>query len=402
MKIKLLKDAYLRTSAVKLEQKPFGVIFKGTVVEVLDETVIGTSLKGNPVWYADRRGWFIWSGAAEIIEKEVELSYLPIEDTANIKYLSEKSLEWYNNHKGLNWAIIRERIVDKIWQKKDLTGRGVRVAILDSGIDVMHPDLDPCIQAYGNFSVSNFATKKDILGSGTRMASIIAAQGRFKVTGVAPSAQLYVAKVMNFDHQIDPDSVISALKWSYQLKADIVLLGPNLHKDAFTEAQLDELKQLVSTFSSLGTLFVSPSGNMLTEIDVPSIFKTFKDVIIVGSHTFENTIQPFTYFGKEVDTFAPGDRLLCAKQQGSTGFLSGTKAAASFVTGVLALLVQFTKSVGLDLEPAEWKKLVKECGIAIKESNSEISSTKRIFSSEKLLQLVERKLKEKKLLNESA
>ena len=53
MKIKLLKDAYLRTSAVKLEQKPFGVIFKGTVVEVLDETVIGTSLKGNPVWYAE-------------------------------------------------------------------------------------------------------------------------------------------------------------------------------------------------------------------------------------------------------------------------------------------------------------------------------------------------------------
>ena len=398
MKIRLLKDAYLRTSAVKLEQKPFGVVFKGTVIDVLEEAVVGTSLKGNPIWYADRRGWFIWSGAAEVIEKEVSLSYLPIEDTANIKYLSEKSLEWYNNHKGLNWAIIRERIVDKIWQKKDLTGRGVRIAILDSGIDVMHPDLDPCIQAYGNFSVSNFATKKDILGSGTRMASIIAAQGRFKVTGVAPSAQLYVAKVMNFDHQIDPDSLISALKWSYQLKADIVLIGPNLHKDAFTSAQLDEMKQLVSTFSSLGTVFVSPSGNILTEVDEPSIFKTFKDVIIVGSHTFENTIQSFTYYGKEVDTFAPGERLLCAKQNGETGFLSGTKASAAFITGVLALMIQFAKESDLKLEPIEWKKLVKECGIAVKESNSEISSTKRIFSSEKLLQLVERKLKEKNLL----
>jgi subtilisin family serine protease len=401
MKIKLLKDAYLRTSAVKLEQKPFGIVFKGTVVEVLDEVVVATSLKGNPVWYADKRGWFIWSGAAEIVEKEVELSYLPIEDTSNIKYLSEKSLEWYNNHKGLNWAIIRERIVDKVWQKKDLTGRGVRVAILDSGIDVMHPDLDPCIQAYGNFSVSNFTTKKDILGSGTRMASIIAAQGRFKVTGVAPSAQLYIGKVMNFDHQIDPDSLISALKWSYQLKADIVLLGPNFHKDAFTAAQLDELKQLVATFSSLGTIFVSPAGNMLTEVDVPSIFKTFKEVIIVGSHTFENTIQPFSYFGKEVDTFAPGDRLLCAKQNGETGFLSGTKASASFVTGVLALMLQFVKQVGLELEPLEWKKLVKESGVPIKESSSEISSTKRIFSSEKLLQLVERKLKENRIFNEN-
>ena len=67
-------------------------------------------------------------------------------------------------------------LVDKIRQKTDLTGRGVRIAILDSGIDVMHPDLDPCIQAYGNFSVSNFATKKDIFGSGTRMASIISAK----------------------------------------------------------------------------------------------------------------------------------------------------------------------------------------------------------------------------------
>ena len=87
MKIRLLKDAYLRTSAVKLEQKPFGVVFKGTVIDVLEEAVVGTSLKGNPIWYADRRGWFIWSGAAEVIEKEVSLSYLPIEDTANIKYL---------------------------------------------------------------------------------------------------------------------------------------------------------------------------------------------------------------------------------------------------------------------------------------------------------------------------
>lgn len=394
MKIVLVKDAYLRPSAEKLELPPFGMIFKGTVVEVLDETVVGTSLKGNPIWYADQRGWFIWSGAAEIVEKQVELSYKPIEDTSSIKYLSERSLEWYNNHKGLNWALIRERIIDKFWQKKDLTGRTVRIAVLDSGIDVMHPDLDPCIQAYGNFSIGNFSTKKDLSGSGTRMASIIAAQGRFKVTGVAPGAQLYIAKLMNFDHQIDPDSLIAALKWSYQLKADIVLLGPNLHQDALTETQFDELKQIIATFSSLGTIFVSPAGNLLTEVDVPSVFKTIKEVIIVGSHTFENTIQPYSYYGDEVDVYAPGDRLLCAKQDGQDGYLSGTKAAAAFLTGVLALLVQYCKNESIDLTINEWKNLLLSSGIPLVESQSE-SKVKKLLSSEKLFQQLERSVLKK-------
>ena len=402
MKIKLLKDAYLRASATKLEQKPFGMVFRGTVMEVLEEVVVGTSLKGNPVWYADKRGWYIWSGAAEIIEKEVELSYMPIEDTSKIKYLSEKSLEWYNNHKGLNWAMIRERIVDKMWQKKDLVGRGIRVAVIDSGIDIMHPDLDPNIQAYGNFSISNFSTKKDLSGSGTRMASIIAAQGRFKVTGVAPSSQLYIAKVMNFDHQIDPDSIISAMKWAYQLKADIVLVGPNLAKASFTDAQFDELSQLIETFSDLGTLFVTPAGNMLTEINRATFLKDFTNVIIVGSHTFENAIQSFSYFGNEVDIFAPGERLLCAKQGGQTGYLSGTKAAAAFITGVLSLFLQFVKDNEVEIPVGQWKKMLRDSGIPVIEPKEDKHSTKRIFSSEKMLQLVERQVKKLSLEKESA
>ena len=178
------------------------------------------------------------------------------------------------------------------------------------------------------------------------------------------------------------------------MKADIVLLGPNLHQDALTETQFDELKQIIATFSSLGTIFVSPAGNLLTEVDVPSVFKTIKEVIIVGSHTFENTIQPYSYYGDEVDVYAPGDRLLCAKQDGQDGYLSGTKAAAAFLTGVLALLVQYCKNESIDLTINEWKNLLLSSGIPLVESQSE-SKVKKLLSSEKLFQQLERSVLKK-------
>ena len=394
MRISIKENAYIRQSPERLELEPLGVLFKGTELEVLEEPVLGTSLNGNPFWYVDKKGWYIWSGAVEILDVEVALDYKAIEDFSPLKYMNEKALAWYNKQKGVNWAIVRERIIDKYWYKQNIRGKGVRISILDSGIDVLHPDLENCIQAYGDFSVGPFKTKEDLFGTGTRMASIIAAQGKFRVTGVAPDAQLYVGKIMNYPNLLDPESLIAGLKWSYQLKTDIVLIGPKLIRAAFMDSQWEELKTIIATFSDLNTVFVIPAGDELTENYKESVFASMQNVILVSAHDFGSRIIPTSYSGPEVDVFAPGERLLCARPSSTNGFFSGTQAAASFFTGCLALVIQEYKNRDIKVDARQIKKILTKSLISLKDvspSKGQKSSS-GLFSFESFIKNVQKRL----------
>jgi subtilisin len=82
----------------------------------------------------------------------------------------------------------------------ETTGKGIKVGIIDTGIDINHQDLKGRVKDYVNFS---FSDRKDILdenGHGTHVAGIIAAErNNVGIIGVAPEADLYIAKAFNKD-----------------------------------------------------------------------------------------------------------------------------------------------------------------------------------------------------------
>ncbi len=139
-------------------------------------------------------------------------------------------------------------------------GAGVTVAVLDSGIDITHPDLDNAVVESANFSFSD--TQEDLLGHGTHVASVItgsgaASDGRYQ--GVAPDASLVSAKVLDDTGWGTESQVIAGMEWAVAQGADIVNMS--LANDAASDGT-DPLSQAVDALTeATGTLFVASAGN---------------------------------------------------------------------------------------------------------------------------------------------
>ncbi len=140
-------------------------------------------------------------------------------------------------------------------------GHGVKVAVLDTGIDVNHPDLQGQIDGTASFVPAEAIT--DVNGHGTHVASTIvgtgaASEGDFK--GVAPGADLIVGKVLGGVEGYGQDSwVMAGMQWAAESGADVVnmSLGDTVPSDGS-----DPMSQTVDALSAqYGTLFVIAAGN---------------------------------------------------------------------------------------------------------------------------------------------
>ncbi|MBL7253547.1 S8 family serine peptidase [Paractinoplanes lichenicola] len=147
------------------------------------------------------------------------------------------------------------------WQQ-GLTGAGVTVGVIDSGVDVTHPDLAPVVAAQTDFSTGTPTTEDvhDRLGHGTAVASILAGQGTAsdgRYRGVAPGVRLVSAKVGDFE--VTESAVIAAMDWvagAQRAKVVNMSLGfPNTPGNDPLETAVDELTD------RYGTLFVVAAGN---------------------------------------------------------------------------------------------------------------------------------------------
>ncbi len=231
-------------------------------------------------------------------------------------------------------------------------GKGVKVAVLDTGIDVNHPDLVNQIVGTRSFVPGEAIT--DVNGHGTHVASTIvgtgaASNGDFK--GVAPGAELIVGKVLGGVEGYGQDSwIIAGMQWAAESGADVVnmSLGDTVPSDGS-----DPMSQTVDALSAqYGTLFVVAAGNAGPEtISTPAaaaaaltVAATDKQDNLAG---FSST-GPLAYSGgMKPDISAPGVEITAARSQemtdGGEGLyrtISGTSMATPHVAGAAAILAQ--------------------------------------------------------------
>lgn len=146
--------------------------------------------------------------------------------------------------------------------REGLTGKGVTVGVIDSGVDVTHPDLAPIVAAQADFSTGAPATGEvhDYIGHGTAVASILAGSGAAsggRYRGVAPGARLVSAKVG--DWEVTESAVIAAMEWTagaqHARVVNMSLGFPNTAGSDPLEIAVDEMTE------KYGTLFVVAAGN---------------------------------------------------------------------------------------------------------------------------------------------
>ncbi|NUT97870.1 MAG: S8 family serine peptidase [Saccharothrix sp.] len=233
------------------------------------------------------------------------------------------------------------------WQA-GFTGKGVKVAVLDTGIDEKHADLAGQQVAERNFTEDPDAT--DGVGHGTHVAATIASKDA-KYRGVAPDAQLLDGKVCVLDGCAE-SWILDAMQWAADQGADVV----NLSLGGGDTPEIDPLEEAVNRLSAeKGVLFVIAAGNSGGPETVGSPGSA-DAALTVGAVDRDDKIAPFSSRGPRVgdgavkpDITAPGVDIVAAKSSaGVIGTpvdpthvsMSGTSMATPHVAGAAALLVQ--------------------------------------------------------------
>ncbi|WP_235921838.1 S8 family serine peptidase [Lentzea tibetensis] len=225
------------------------------------------------------------------------------------------------------------------WQA-GYTGKGVKVAVLDTGVDADHPDLKGKQLTEKNFTEDPDNT--DTVGHGTHVAATIAS-GDATFRGVAPDAQILDGKVCT-EGGCAESWILDGMRWAAEQGADVV----NMSLGGMDTPDVDPLEDAVNKLSAqYGTLFVIAAGNSYTFEPVSSP-STADAALSVGAVDRDDSLAPFSSRGPrkgdgavKPEVTAPGVGIVAAKA-GTTERLaaSGTSMATPHTAGAAALLAQ--------------------------------------------------------------
>lgn len=240
------------------------------------------------------------------------------------------------NRRGTAHADIN---VEPAW---DVTkGAGVKVAVIDTGIDLTHPDLAAKVIAQKPLATASITDK---YGHGTHVAGIIAAntnngQG---VAGVCPDCQLLIAKAMDDNGQGVSSNIAISITWATDNGAKVI----NMSEGGGQQSQT--MQNAVNYAFNKGVVLVAAAGN--DGLNQPFFPAGLNGVVSVASTGNTDAKSSFSNYGTWVDVAAPGENIYSSlpttafNMQNESAlntnydYLSGTSMSTPVVSGAIALI----------------------------------------------------------------
>jgi subtilisin family serine protease len=224
--------------------------------------------------------------------------------------------------------------VPDAWQ----TTRGdpsVVVAVIDSGVDLTHPDLDGVPVVAPHDTYWNNADVTDEVGHGTHVTGTILAEtdNATGIAGIAPASTLMPIKVADDQGGLSFSDILDGVDWAREHGADIInmSLGGSL-----TPEQVALGQPTFTAARDAGILMVAAAGNESTDIRMYPA--SFVGVVSVSAVDSTDHLADFSNTGKAVDLAAPGVDLVSTVPGGGYESHSGTSMASPHVAGVAALV----------------------------------------------------------------
>ena len=227
----------------------------------------------------------------------------------------------------LPWGV--DRIdADLVWGTT--TGDPIKVAIVDTGIDVKHPDLIDNLKG-GVSAVGYTSSYNDDNGHGTHVAGIAAAiDNEIGVIGVGPKIDLYAVKVLNRRGSGYLSDVIEGLDWAISNGMQVVNMSLG------TASNVLLFQEAVQRVNAAGIVQVAAAGNNYGAVIYPA---AYSEVIAVSATDSSDAIASWSSRGPEIDLAAPGVSIYSTYKGQTYKTLSGTSMAAPHVAGTAALVL---------------------------------------------------------------
>lgn len=217
------------------------------------------------------------------------------------------------------------------WSLKKSTAT-VTIAVLDTGVDMDHPDLVGSLVAGFNVFFRNDDPQDDN-GHGTRVAGICAAvtDNGLGIAGASWGASIMPVKVLDASGRGSFQNAAEGIVWAVDHGAQVI----NLSLGGPLPSLL--LEDAINYAIDKGVVVVAASGNTGTNmVNYPA---QYEPVIAVGATGEDNTIAGFSNFGPELDVVAPGMSIYTTLINGTYGYFSGTSAATPFTSSLSAILL---------------------------------------------------------------
>jgi subtilisin len=241
----------------------------------------------------------------------------------------------------LPWGI--QRIyADLVWEVT--TGSMVKVAILDTGIDLNHPDLWRNIKG-GINTLRPRKSANDDNGHGTHLAGTVAAiDNDFGVIGVGPEVYLYAVKVLDKKGEGWLSDLIDALDWCIENKMQVVNMsfGSLEGNQSFHDAIIRAHQAGITMVASAGS-----NGEDSGLIEYPAFYP---ETIAVSAVDEYDNFASFSSYGPQIDLTAPGVNILSTYRNAFYETMYGTSMSAAHVTGTVALILTTSPKWGYDLD----------------------------------------------------
>lgn len=285
------------------------------------------------------------TGAPVVVEQRYEL-FAPQDDPGFDQ-------QWHHENTGQEGGVA-DADIDSITAWESSLGDGVTVAVIDSGVNMTHPDLDAQIHPAKRDFVSNDndpspSGTNSNEGHGTAVAGVIAAAANgLGVTGVAPGAEIMVIRSCSQGSCWSLD-LAEGIHFAVDHGADII----NLSLGSIAAGD-EPLEDAIAYARSHDILVVAAAGNESTDLDglpqgqrlIPGGLP-LSNILTVAASDRSDILAGFSNYGPgTVDIVAPGVEMLTTRVDGTYGLMTGTSFSSPLVAGVAALLLSEEPGTG--------------------------------------------------------
>lgn len=209
-------------------------------------------------------------------------------------------------------------------------GTAVKVGIVDTGIDLTHPDVALNIKGGVN-TINPLKSANDDNGHGTHVAGTVGAlNNTIGVVGVGPEIHLYAIKVLDRNGSGFLSDVIEGLQWAIANNMQVINMSLG------TSSDIQSFRDAVVAARNAGIVQAAAAGNSGGAVSFPA---AYPEVIAVSATDQTNTIASFSSRGPEVDLASPGVGIPSTYKGSKYATLSGTSMASPHVAGAAALVL---------------------------------------------------------------